>query len=293
MLLILLSLALLLIFSDQTRSSTTIYNIATSANTCGNTNGNCQTLDQFAAGSSSVPNITLILHDGNHSLPRDWSITYQNSVTVTVHPNSSAAVINCEGSPLIRISNTTDIHIHNILFVGCRMNVSNVFRGLTISNSMFIGQDIMESALVLNSVERAEIDSCIFTSNKVGTAIGRTLPPYDVQSIVGGAIFATNCNINVSQSRFESNSAGFGGAIFTQSQSSIAIVNSTFISNTANANLVYGSGSALYDYRGHVDIHACIFSSNVASGSGGALYFYESAARVTSCNFRNNKQLLF
>ena len=83
-----------------------------------------------------------------------------------------------------------------------------------------------------------------------------------------------------------------GGAIFTQSQSSIVIVNSTFINNTANANLiVYGSGSALYDYRGHVDIHACIFSSNVASGSGGALYFYVSAARVTSCSFRNNSAL--
>ena len=273
---------------DLTRSTSTIYHIATSTNACDNVNENCQTLFQFVAGSHSASSITLILLDGNHILPVDWSISNRNNVTI--HPNSSAAVINCDGSPLIQFSFIQNIHISNISFIGCRISATNIPRGLMLSNSFFIGQGIAGSALVLNSVAYANIDSCIFTSNTVGTAIGRTLPPYNVQSTVGGAIFATSSNINISRSRFENNSAGFGGSIFTYLQSRITIANSTFINNTADVDSVmYGTGSALYDYRGTVEIHACIFSSNVARRAGGALYFYENTARVLSSNFSNNR----
>ena len=284
------SLALFLVCIDPTRSTSATYHIATSTNACDNVNENCQTLSQFVAGFHSASSITLILLDGNHILPADWSIS--NRSNVTVHPNSSAAVINCDGSPLIQFSFVQNIHISNISFIGCRMSATNIPRGLMLSNSLFLGRGIAESAVVLNNVAYANIDSCIFTSNTVGTAIGRTLPPYNVQSTVGGAIFATGSNINISRSRFENNSAGFGGSIFTYLQSSITLANSTFINNTADTNSVvdiYGSGSALYDYRGNVEIRACIFSSNVANRAGGALYFYENTARVLSSNFSNNR----
>ena len=112
---------------------------------------------------------------------------------------------------------------------------------LLLRNSQFEGQGITGTALVLENVAHVEIDSCIFTSNRIriGTKIGRTLPPYEyygIRSTVGGAIFSTRSNINISKSRFEDNSAGYGGAIFTQHQSTV-IVNCTFINNTARADI--------------------------------------------------------
>ena len=73
-------------------------------------------------------------------------------------------------------------------------------------------------------------------------------------------------------------------------QSRITITNSTFINNTADADSVmYGTGSAMYDYRGRVEIHACIFTSNVARRAGGALYFYDNTARILSSDFSSNR----
>ena len=164
------SLALFLVCFDPTRSTSTIYHIATSTNVCSNMNENCQTLSQFVASSHSASSIILILLDGNHILPTDWSISNRNNVMV--HPHFSAAVINCDGSPLIHFSYTQNVHISNISFIGCRMSATHVFRGLMLSNSLFIGQGIAESALLLNNVTHANIDSCVFTSNTVGTAIG-------------------------------------------------------------------------------------------------------------------------
>ena len=287
-----LNLALFLICFDHTTSISTTYHIATSTSACGNINGICQTLSQFVAGSHSTSNIILILHDGNHSLPTDWYISYRNNVTV--HPNSSAAVINCEGSQLIQFSSTQNVFISNVSFIGCRMRATHISRDLILSNSLFIGRDITGSALVFNNVARAEIGNCVFLSNRVGTEIGRYLPPYwGIQGRVGGAIFSTISNINISQSIFEDNSAGYGGAIFTQWQSTI-INNSTFINNSVQADNIniHGSGSAVYDYRGSIDILASTFTLNTAlglRGSGGALYFYQSTANIRHCSFNSNK----
>ena len=104
-----------------------------------------------------------------------------------------------------------------------------------------------------------------------------------------GQFFSTCSNINISRSRFDGNSAGYGGAIFTQCQSNTTIVNSTFINNTVHA--VNGSGSVLYDYQGTVDILNSKLSLNMAlgsRGSGGSLYFYRTIAGVMSCSFSNN-----
>ena len=281
-------LVLIFFCLDQTGSTGTVYYIASTTDACGNTNGiNCQTLSQFAANhqSASASNTTLILLEGNHHLNRNLYISYVDEFTI--HPNSSIAVINCGGSWHIQILSTQTISIRNVSFVGCRMSVTYTIGGLILSNSQFEGQSITGTALVLENVAHAEVYSCMFKSNKIGTNTGQTLPPYNgIQSTVGGAIFSTHSNINISQSKFEDNSAGYGGAIFTQQQSSTIVVNSIFINNTARA-----AGSALYDYQGTVDIHTSIFSLNMAlglRGSGGALYFYETMARIKSCSFINN-----
>ena len=286
-------LSLFLVCFEQTRSDSTTYHIATSTSACGNTNGNCQTLSEFVAGSHSAPNTTLrlILFDGNHSLAANWSISYKNSVMIV--PNTSVAVINCEGSLLIQFMNTRRVHISNVSFIGCRMRALNVFRGLIVRYSSFIGPGITGSALVLDNVSLVEIEGCIFKSNRVGTVIGQSLPPYNnAQSTVGGAIFSTTCpKICISQSRFEDNSAGYGGAIFALWQH-ITINNSIFVNNTAKADDISGYGSAVCDYQGTVDIFASTFTKNTASGSegsGGALCFYESKVNIKYCSFDNNK----
>ena len=187
------SLALVLICIHQIGSTAgTVFYIANTTDACGNTNGriSCLTLSQFAANVRSDSNITFILLEGNHSLDQNLTISYVDNFTI--HPNSSMAVINCGGSGLLQFFSTQNIYISNVSFIRCRMNVTyNVSSGgLIISNSLFEGQGITGTALVLNNVVHAEIDSCMFISNKAGTDIGRTLPPYDgIRSTVGGAIF--------------------------------------------------------------------------------------------------------
>ena len=147
---------------------------------------------------------------------------------------------------------------------------------------------------MLNSVARAEIESCAFISNRIGKEIYQYLPPYyGILARVGGAIFAKNGDITISRSRFEDNSAGYGGAIFTQWQNTI-INNSTFTNNSARADNIntYGSGSAVYNYQGSIDILASTFTLNKAlgtRGSGGVLCIYDSRANIRHCTFNNNK----
>ena len=270
--------------------TSTVYHIAHAADACSNVNGLCQTLSQFASGSNlpATSNINLILLEGHHCL--NTSMRISNLGNFTMYSNNSMPVVNCtcrSSSPIILLS-TQNIYISRLSFVGCRISVINTIGSLLLSNSRLEGQGITGTALILDNVAHAVIDRTLFAFNNVGTTIGRRLPPDNVQSSVGGAVFASWSTINISHSRFENNSAGFGGAIFTEQQCSTTIVNSTFINNIAQG--YYGSGGAFYDHQSTVNIYTSIFNLNTA-GSGGALYFYSSTARVKNCSLRNNSAI--
>ena len=70
---------------------------------------------------------------------------------------------------------------------------------------------------------------------------------YAQHVLVGGAIVLTSSNINITGSRFEGNSAGVGGVIFSELHSNITIIilNTTLEGNhdlKVHGNCNFGSG---------------------------------------------------
>ena len=128
----------------------------------------------------------------------------------------------------------------------------------------------------------------------------------------GGAIYATTATVTVTSSSFGNNSSGHnggaiymgasgaitsssfdgnlalvgaGGAIFAESamDSSVSLVNCSFISNTAE------SGGALYG--GAVKATSTSFSNNEASAGPGGAIVAEISVEATAANFVNNVAL--
>ena len=100
-----------------------------------------------------------------------------------------------------------------------------------------------------------------------------------VVSFAGGAIIATGCEINISQSTFENNGAEYCGAILAQQHSIIIINNNIFINSYAN------HGGVLYSLESNLIIERSKFDSNTATsrsnfsedgGLGGVMYSLES-----------------
>ena len=97
---------------------------------------------------------------------------------------------------------------------------------------------------------------------------------------VGGALTVTSSTVNISSSRFESNTVTVGGAIFSQLGSSMTISNSTFINNSAMGGRAYRDnrchGGALFIDRGcTVTAHNSTFIDNTAGYGGGAISLFQ------------------
>jgi hypothetical protein len=110
-------------------------------------------------------------------------------------------------------------------------------------------------------------------------------------ALYGGAIFATDSNLWVSQSEVISCSAAEGAGIVGSStgpQHNLAfeIRNSRFLANTT---ALYGEGGAILQsgngFRASRIVEGCYFEDNRVGGSGGAVYMYDLE---TSLVVRNN-----
>lgn len=310
-----INLLLILICFDQTGG--VVYHITNGV--CHN-NETCLSLSQFAANPVDT-STHLVLLEGNHSLELNLNISNMDSFSIL--SNSSSTSINCRGNSHITLLSIQNVSISNVTFIGCTVNITNSVTSLIIKNSMFDGQDIRGTALVLINVVYVEIDRSRFVSNKVGTT--KTLPsnPISARGVVGGAILVIHSNAIVSQSRFEDNYAQFGGAICAEQQSNITVIGSSFVDNHGtsiqtsfggaisafHSNIVINEshfsnnsahrGGAIATYNTKVSIYGgsnivnmteinSMFISNNARLYGGAIYFYSSNAIVEKCWFSDN-----
>jgi hypothetical protein len=110
----------------------------------------------------------------------------------------------------------------------------------------------------------------------------------DVDSVPeGGAIWASDGDVEIHDSTFENNAAGFGGAIYfagvINSRNAVSIVyqearmqlwNCEFKNNRAHLNNDGGgNGGAIYlRGSGEIEIHNSTFTSNIAHRHGGAIH---------------------
>ena len=100
----------------------------------------------------------------------------------------------------------------------------------------------------------------------------------------GGAIYARNGSVSISNSTLSSNIASNeGGAIYAYGGSvSISISNSTLSSNIAS-----NDGGAIYAFSGSVSISNSTLSNNSAN-SGGAIYAYGGSVSISNSTLSGN-----
>ena len=256
----------------------------------------CFTLSQFAANSSHLKsNAQLMFLPGFHNLTTNLHFLSLDSVSMTVH--NSTAQITCETSSHFLFEQVQYVNISNLEFTGCGRNQVQNVEHFVLQDAIFDGQEdsgtalelIETSALILNSTFKHNENGSLRNSDFL----------HSNNSWVGGAIIATNSNINISHSSFKCNRAEVGGAIYAEQQSIITINNTTFIGNQAagqkQASRSSDNGSSqsiggvLYQEKSSVIITNCQFTNNTASlGDGGALYSYRSSVVIDVSQFASN-----
>jgi len=144
-----------------------------------------------------------------------------------------------------------------------------------------------------------EVSNCIFTNNEAvaeydgggaismisGNVIGSVFKANKASGVgsMGGAVLIENSG-NVTNCRFEDNSAEFGGAV--SSDRTVNIADCNFTANRASVE-----GGAFY--TGSCNIENSNFTNNIASngrysGDGGAVYINGNAT-VVNCDFIGNE----
>ena len=111
------------------------------------------------------------------------------------------------------------------------------------------------------------LTNCIFTDNVVVDAGGGVICSYD------GVLSISNCI-------FKNNRADIGGAIKTNSKTTIT--NCTFTNNRATVD-----GGAIKSDKNVLSLDKCIFTNNRAK-DGGTIYT-NSKTTINSCTFNNNR----
>ena len=253
----------------------------------------CLTLSTLAANSSNYlnSNTTMVFLEGNHIL--DSGLVVSNiagSLTLSTNGSGTAAII-CSGRASLEFSNITQLQISGLEFIRCSSKVERVDQFI-LEDSKFRGRSD-NSALHLNHTITNIVCSS-FVSNTAGTYQGHVevlayirdnrfdfrYPWPTIQSNsarVGGALTVTSSTVNVSSSRFESNTAKVGGAIFSQLGSDMTISNSTFINNSATGcsdNRCHG-GALFIDSGCTVTAHNSTFIDNTAGYGGGAISLFQ------------------
>lgn len=158
---------------------------------------------------------------------------------------------------LLHVADDTIVYIE-----GCEFTNNSAIEGGTIS---------------VSTGGKVYIDNSYFHDNKA--ILGRN----------GGTIYVDRGYLYISNSLFEDNFAGDGGAIYLGFPAEALIVNTTFINNTANGSSNYGgSGGAIFSRSSNFTVENSTFIENTAD-YGGAIFIDYGATNVYRSYFENNR----
>jgi len=102
----------------------------------------------------------------------------------------------------------------------------------------------------------------------------------------GGAVYARNTNVVITDVTFTSNTSGGGGAAYVR-DGSLDITGSTFTGNSAPDN--YHSGGAVTVVFGNVNVSSSTFTGNTAGNNGGAIFVAQGDVTLTDSRFTGNQ----
>ena len=153
------------------------YHITTASPTDAYPSQPCLTLPQFLARSSHLlrSNVTLIFNPGMHNLTAGLTTSNLRNISMTSNFRQTIAEIGCYSTSLgyhsnITFSNSQNIHITNLEFIGCGGNQMVNVDNFVILNSTFRGQGNCGMALELINTT-AQIINCTFSSNTNGKTL--------------------------------------------------------------------------------------------------------------------------
>ena len=235
----------------------------------------CLTLSQLASNTSSYlhSNTTLGFLSGNHTLDSDLTLKYMTLLQLLNTEHTRKVHIICEQSSRFDMYFINSVYMNGLEFIGCGGNSIELVGNLLIEHTSFHGQSNSGTALdIVNTV--ATIKRSSFKLNIVGTL--KYIENNLLISNVGGAVIISHSAVTISNCTFEGNSAEVGGAIFGEANSSITIINSTYVDNHATCiqSSITCYGGALYTHRGgRVRIYNSVFKRNTVSITYGAYAF--------------------
>ena len=268
----------------------------------------CFSLKQLATNSSWVEsNTTLIFLPGIHSLFSNSVLSLSNISYISLVSDSSIGQsqsrIVCQRNASFIFYNVSHVWVNGLKFLGCKCSFVLV-KELSIKNSTFQGEK--ESGTALEIIyTNANITNSSFICNRIGRCLWMTSnTDSSICILVGGAIYAVGSiinNITIVGSRFESNGAEKGGAMFAIG-CKMTVVNTTFINNCVTVsntsikeNLCNNCGIAKYEFQ---STHYQTVSSFITMQSyspttsyhstGGAIALDKSSLSIDGCVFRNN-----
>ena len=277
----------------------------------------CFTLSHFVTHLSHEldSNTTLVLLSGTHSLPLNLSVS--NVTHFSIVANSSVdqdTVIICNTTGL-RFHHAYRVLISGITFQGCGENMVNQVAHFIIENSTFQGTASSRTALVLNKTGRASIHRSLFHNCTLGSAnfvdLPTNYPPNMGHVDVGGALVVISSGLELSNCVFEGNSADLGSAVFAERNSTINILDSTFLFNhgrlSGPGHVLFATGncsisinnSTLSNNSGNfgvfgivnsrIQLHSSTFSFNGAMcEAGGVITAHSSFIHITGSTFSYN-----
>ena len=293
------------------------YIIPTVTDSMENCTVSCLILSQFATDFSYHSNrylnsnVTLFFLPGTHYLT--INITISNTAISLVGSINSTAEIVCRNNSNIFFLYSQYVEMANLELIGCGgskiMNVAKI----VLQDITFTGQSESETSLEFIQTT-ATIFNCTFVSNqrgKIKEAVEFDFNLFYGPVSVGGAIIATRSDIDIVQSTFKGNRAGYGGAIFAETHSVINLNHVTFIGNSGEyGGVLYSSsssviinacklvrntatyGGALYFFNNNITLEASEFDNNLAIQDGGAMYYQSSNVRMSDNEFTNNNSTI-
>ena len=249
----------------------------------------CLTLAQFTDSSKMHIqwNTTLVLMPGQHNLSKVLSVTDvgQFELVALDFDNSSESVhITCNSKAYFEFKLCDNVHIKQIIFIGCGGNrVENVGE-FSLHHSTLIGQKVVTSAFTFNYTNKVFINGSYFISNHGSSLHTFFAPEYGVYSfgLFCGAICAISSNVLITRTNFINNIQ----AIFIQHSTNITIDSSNFEQNMILQQQVGLASTCLVaDSSSEVIILKSSFNNNTV---GGVFRITTSTLTVKHSNFSNN-----
>lgn len=271
----------------------------------------CLTLSEI---SSNVNNYTdgimtvFNLQPGNHSLDAMLSVSNISEFQM-VSNDTLMTSIYCAPSGRIEIFDINTTLISGLRLIGCGDNSVSHVDNLTIWNSTFEGVSHGSTALLLNQLEKATIQESYFLFNSPGD-MKSMINSINLESdqpvrfdhlhgvIRGGAIHILSSSVVIDESWFEGNAAEYGGAIFAELSSNIAINNCTFYHNwvvglSSHGGTETAGGGAIFINQSRIDISNTIFKENTPlaylGSNGGVPFAHQSEISYSGSDFTNNR----